>query len=358
MKQFSEIQTFNIRSYIASSMNSKALLQTVQYIRISLGSAIALGLIDSRIETSPTTLYMLTYYLGKCSANCLFCSQARSSKARADQLSRIVWPRYELASVLQKLKAVDDQRFERICLQTLNYPNMFDDLLYIISRIRQHSNLPLSVSCQPLNGRSIKRLKSLGVDRLCIPLDAANEQLFRKVKGDLADGPYSWKSHLDSLRRAVGIFGMGKVTTHLIVGLGETDQDLLSILQSSTDLGILTSLFAFSPIRGTSKENDSRPSLTRYRILQLVNYLISKRIATIRDFQFNNKGEIITSVLSLLDIEKYMQGGQPFQTYGCDGCNRPYYNEPVSGPIYNYPRKLTLEELEETKNIVRNNWNK
>ena len=34
-----------------------------------------------------------------------------------------------------------------------------------------------------------------------------------------------------------------------------------------------------------------------------------------------------------------------FETPGCDGCNRPFYNETASGPIYNYPRKLTDEEF-------------
>jgi len=32
-------------------------------------------------------------------------------------------------------------------------------------------------------------------------------------------------------------------------------------------------------------------------------------------------------------------------TSGCPNCNRPYYNEKPSGPIYNYPRPLKKEEI-------------
>jgi len=36
--------------------------------------------------------------------------------------------------------------------------------------------------------------------------------------------------------------------------------------------------------------------------------------------------------------------GEAFQTSGCPGCNRPYYNERPGGFIYNYPRPLSAAE--------------
>ena len=33
-----------------------------------------------------------------------------------------------------------------------------------------------------------------------------------------------------------------------------------------------------------------------------------------------------------------------FETSGCPGCNRPYYNERPGGMLYNYPRPLTAAE--------------
>jgi len=46
-------------------------------IRVSVGSAIVLGLIKGRLDAEPTTVYLLTYRHEKCSANCGFCPQAK-----------------------------------------------------------------------------------------------------------------------------------------------------------------------------------------------------------------------------------------------------------------------------------------
>lgn len=119
-----------------------------------------------------------------------------------------------------------------------------------------------------------------------------------------------------------------------------------------SDKGILTSIFAFTPIKGTAKEADPKPSLERYRILQLSNYLISKKLMAINNFRFDEQDAIKGINVNKTVLDGLLVDGAPFQTFGCEGCNRPYYNEPVSGPIYNYPRKLAEKELEEIKVFI------
>jgi biotin synthase len=69
--------------------------------------------------------------------------------------------------------------------------------------------------------------------------------------------------------------------------------------------------------------------------------------------QFNSESEIINYGLAKEPLSKIIESGLPFQTSGCPDCNRPYYNEKPSGPIYNYPRKLTEQEIEKIKNQLR-----
>ena len=64
-----------------------------------------------------------------------------------------------------------------------------------------------------------------GVDRLGIALDAATEALFKKVKGKDAGGSYSWENQFNMLSEALEVFGKGNVSTHVIVGLGETEKE-------------------------------------------------------------------------------------------------------------------------------------
>jgi biotin synthase len=45
-------------------------------------------------------------------------------------------------------------------------------------------------------------------------------------------------------------------------------------------------------------------------------------------------------------LNDILQDGAAFQTSGCQGCNRPYYNERPGGVMYNYARPLSPEEAQ------------
>ena len=44
-------------------------------------------------------------------------------------------------------------------------------------------------------------------------------------------------------------------------------------------------------------------------------------------------------------LKQILSTGTAFQTTGCVGCNRPFYNERPKGPMYNYPRNLSNDEV-------------
>jgi len=322
-------------------------------IRVSVGSAIALGLIHGKLDALPTTIYLLTYRAGKCSANCGFCPQARESKSRAGMLSRVTWPTFPTNQVLQKMKDIKERKLiKRICIQALNYPTVFNDVLGLVKAVRSVVDLPLSVSCQPFNEEEMKKLAQMGVDRIGIPLDAATEDVFDRIKGSSADGPYTWIRQQEALRKAVKIFGKGNVSTHLIVGLGETEEEMVRMIQWCIDNDIYPGLFSFTPVPGTALESVSQPSLDHYRRVQIAHYLITNRITQYRDMTFNNDRCLIDFGVSRNELSKAIRSGKPFLTSGCPDCNRPYYNERPSGPLYNYPRIPLPEEIEEIEKQI------
>ena len=320
-------------------------------IRVSTGSAIVLGLLRGRLDAKPTTIYLLTYRDGKCSANCGFCPQAKTSKGRADMLSRVTWPPFPAEQVLSRIEgAVKSGAIKRVCIQALNYPTVFDDILSFVGEIKSRVKVPISVSCQPLNRDKMKTLAEAGVDRISIALDAATEEIFDKIKGRLVGGPYVWERQREALRGAVKIFGEGSVTTHLIVGLGETEMEIIQMIQWCVDLGVYPGLFAFTPIPGTLLENSSQPSLSHYRKVQIAHYLITSGKTRCENMTFDYNGCLINFGVSEEQLREVVETGGPFVTSGCPGCNRPYYNEKPSGPLYNYPRQPLPEEIAE---IVR-----
>ncbi len=315
-------------------------------IRISIGSAIVLGLMRGRLDAAPTTVYLLTYQSGKCSANCGFCSQARTSRGKADMLSRVSWPLFSTEQVFHRMERIDRRDpIKRVCIQALNYPTALEDVLNLAREIKSRVRAPISVSCQPLDQRQMKKLFEVGVDRVSIALDTATKELFDRVKGTLAGGPYVWEEHCRALKDAVQTFGDGSVSTHLIAGLGESEREIIRTIQWCVDMGVYPSLFAFTPIPGTALEKQSQPSLKYYRRLQIAHFLITRGKTRYENMKFSEDNDLTDFGVPEALVWRLIKTGRPFLTSGCPDCNRPYYNEKPGGPIYNYPRQPSKEEI-------------
>jgi len=265
-------------------------------VRISVGSAAKLGLKKMRINCLPTTIYLMTP--GVCRAKCLFCSQWISE----DRLSRIQWPEYSVEDVVSRIKT------ERVCIQCLNYETVFSDAMDLIGQLE---NNPISVSCQPFSEEEISQLKNR-VERISINLDCATELLFKRIKPY-----YSWKDHLSKLLYSREVFGPFMASSHLIVGLGETEEEMIRIMIFLHDHEISSSLFAFTPLPGTPLEKQKKPSIRYYRRIQAAHYLI-----------YDNR---YTEDMDNLEVPP-----EAFVTRGCPECNRPYYTETPAN-VYNFP---------------------
>jgi biotin synthase len=342
MKDVMKFQKYSSRNSVASVPKT---------IRVSIGSAMVLGLLKGKLDAVPTTAYLMTYRKDKCVANCGFCPQARESHSRADMLSRVSWPVFPTGSVLDEIeKAVAEGKMKRVCLQALNYPEVFKHLACIVDAIHEKADVPISVSCQPLNSDNIRFLAEAGVERIGIPLDAATEELFDKVKGSSARGPYCWEKQFELLDEAVKIFGRGRVSTHLIVGLGETEREIISLIQQCVDMGVLPALFAFTPISGTAFERMPQPSIRKYRRIQIARHLLVHQTVKCESMRFDGEGCLSGFGVDKRSLLRIIRTGEPFLTSGCPDCNRPYYNEKPSGPMYNYPRGLTEKEFSSAMN--------
>jgi biotin synthase-related radical SAM superfamily protein len=321
-----------------------------EMIRVSVGSAMVLGLISGKLDAPPTTVYLLTYHERKCSANCGFCPQARTSTSRADMLSRVTWPWFKTDKIIDSIAAaVKKGIIQRVCIQAINYPTVFENLLALATNIKTQAKVPLSVSCPPFSREEMRDLSVAGVDRISVALDTATSTLFEEVKGTRARSPYSWEKHHRTLEEAVQVFGRNSVSTHLIVGLGENEKQLAEVMQWCVDTGICPSLFAFTPILGTVLQNLPQPKLATYRRAQLARYFMVYGKTRLENMQFDSEGRIVDFGVLQSMLEEALEHGIPFKTTGCPGCNRPYYNEKPSGPIYNYPRPLSHDEIVEVK---------
>lgn len=331
---------------LAKTSLEKNQLEMPPQIRVSIGTAIVIGLLEGKLDAAPTTAYLMTYKGGKCTANCGFCPQARTSQCKAELLSRVTWPAFSSQSVVKQIiPAVSYNKIRRVCIQALNYSTVFRDVYSIVKTLKQQTEVSVSVSCQPTTRVDMQCLAEAGVNRIGIPLDAATEKLFDEIKGAKAGGFYRWENQFKQIRDAIEFFGKGNVSTHLIIGLGETEKEAVTLIQQCTELGVTLALFAFTPIRGTTLANKPPPPIDKYRRIQVARYLIVAGITRAENMQFDKTERIREFGVPKEKLIRVVDSGEPFLTSGCPDCNRPFYNEKPSGPIYNYPKLVTAKEL-------------
>jgi len=293
----------------------------------------------------------MTYTQSRCTANCAFCAQARESNAKANQLSRITWPAYPLELVLDALK--EDSKnsiFKRLCIQTLRYPTLAKDLTHLVTLFKsQLPQIPISLALPPMSSQQLKALNALGVDRVSISLDAITPLIFDSIKGKGVKGPFTWNQHYQSLEVAQVIFGPERVTTHLIIGLGETEYQTIQLIWELTAKGVRIGLFPLTPLTGTPLAKHDRPALDKYRRIQLALYLLQNSLATPKQMRFDSSKQLVSFGIPKETLEDIVARGRAFQTAGCPSCNRPYFTENPGGPLYNYPHPPSEEALHQIR---------
>ncbi len=310
-----------------------------------MGTLGVLGLELVQMDTPPTTAYLQIYTGERCRANCLFCAQASGSRAEMTHIARGMYVPADLDAVVSRLgEAFKRGYLARACVQTALYESWWEDTIYLIARIREESLIPISLSVFPLGDSRYEELKSLGVNELVIPLDACTPLLFDKIKGKSAGGPYSWDGHMDGLKRAARVFG--NVGTHLIIGLGESDEEAVRIMDELWRFKINPALFSYTYIPGAQMP-EKKNSLAHYRSVQLARYLIVEGRSAYSSMRFLD-GNLSEPGVGKDIVLGIIEEGRAFMTSGCSDCNRPMANETFSR-MYNFPRKPDGEEIKRIK---------
>jgi len=279
-------------------------------LRASYGTLSLLGLVKNSKIKMDTAYFMLD---GRCMFNCAFCAHARDARTENKFLSRIVWKEISV-DMIEKLDV------KRICLQVVSYKGYKEDLENLLLKL---NGKKVSVSVRALSMKEIDRYFELGADAIGLSFDVVNKELFEKIRGG------KFENTLELIKNAAKKYP-GHITTHVIVGLGETDKELIEFFYMMKELNVLVALFSFTPIKGTAFENLPSPSMERYRKIQLARYLIFEEDVPKDVFVFNKER------LEKINYPFKNGLGKAFLTSGCSHCTRPYYNEKPSKEPYNY----------------------
>ena len=128
----------------------------------------------------------------------------------------------------------------------------------IITRLREEfPDLPIGVSIYPTS-KSPERLHQLGVHEVKFNLETATADLFAEMC------PESNREEIISaLTRSVQLFGKGHVFSNVILGLGETDQEMETCMLELCTIGVIPVIRPLSPNATLHAAGYHRPDAKR-----------------------------------------------------------------------------------------------
>ncbi len=344
---------------IPSHLQAQHYLISPEYVRISMAAAIELGLKAGRFlgGCGCGCINLLQNYPEGCYANCTYCGLARERPGLPEDNSfiRVSWPLYPTDMVAEKIAAKEAQSgVGRVCVAQVQDHRAYADLVDMIQRVhRAAPAVPISalVSATTLDEDRLLKIKEAGADIIGVGLDAASEEIFYHSRGKGAKGPHDWKYHWKIVRAARCIYGPMKVNCHIIVGLGETDRDLVELFYQLKSEQIAGYLFSFNPEPGTVLQDTPQAPIHRLRRIQLIKYLIENHDLPREAIHFDGGGMIDSLEAPETMVEVSVQSGLPFMTNGCPdregalACNRPYGSYRPGEKYRDYPFRPKTGDL-------------
>ncbi|MDH3499384.1 MAG: radical SAM protein [Acidimicrobiia bacterium] len=332
------------------------------WVRISTASAIALRFRSGRFERPFDFggINLLLNYTSGCRSDCSYCGLARTRPGDYQDKSfiRVEWPLVETDDLVDRM-AKYESTLTRLCISMVTHGQAYAHTFDITERIRAKVATPLSILVAPptLSRDRLETFHALGVDMIGIGLDAVTEELFRRHRTIVpSGGGLNWEKYWEVVDDARDLFGPWKVNCHTLVGLGETDLDMIDLFIRLCDRQIFPYLFCFNPEPDSRLGEEPKAPIDRWRRIQLAKHLVETEDFRWDRFGFSDDGALTEIRGVAMDgtdvVEQAVDGGIPFMTNGCPGpngepgCTRPYGSYRPSEPMRDYPFLPTQGDLD------------
>jgi len=171
----------------------------------------------------------------QCIYDCKFCTSRKLEK----QVTKNLTPDKIVSMIIEASKRTD---FKAVALTSAVVENpkaTIEKMIYIVRQVRDclGQDLPIGVEPYVDDLKDIDRLKKAGADEIKLNLESYDREIFQKVCGEL-DITWVFKA----LEHAVEVFGKGKVCSNIIVGLGESDRNVLEGVEALAKIGVVPTL--------------------------------------------------------------------------------------------------------------------
>lgn len=225
-----------------------------------------------------TTVFQKCIRYGNKNTSCQFCAIEESLRnettiahKKPEQLAEVAKAAVELDGVSQMI-------------MTTGTPNLKDRgakiLLESAKAVKAVVDIPLQVQCEPPDEDFwFQALKDAGVDAIGMHLEAVSQHVRESIMPGKASVPMS--RYISAYKAAVSVFGKGNVSTYILAGLGDTEEEIISVSKELIDLGVYPFVVPFTPVAGTPLANHPMPDPAMLkRIFSTLGPLLKEKIMT------------------------------------------------------------------------------
>lgn len=216
--------------------------------------------IEDAVIHAPEQLFMGLYEY--CKIGCKFCPLNSAQEAMIH---------YSLDSLYQDIDDSAGKQYSSIGITTsipynLSADDVADEMIFVVRKIREKvgTHIPIGVSTKTPSEKIMRLLKNAGVGEIRLNIEIPNRAISQELMPNKSiDEIY------DSLVLACKIFGRGKVSSNIVLGLGESDSDVLDAVRHLAEIGVIATLYPFDPFEygGKVTSRFCRPNAERiYRL--------------------------------------------------------------------------------------------
>lgn len=202
-----------------------------------------------------TVLQTCTRY-GNRDTSCQFCAIGQSLASKTTIAQKTPAQLAEVAEAAVRLDSVQHM------VMTTGTPATADRGARVLrdaaKAVRQRVELPIQAQCEPPQDFSwFERLADGGVDSLGMHLEAVSQQVRTKIMPGKAEVQLEY--YFSAFEAAVKVFGRGQVSTYILAGLGDSEEEILLACDELIAVGVYPFVVPFVPIAETPLQYHPQP---------------------------------------------------------------------------------------------------
>ena len=141
--------------------------------------------------------------------------------------------------------------------------------------VKEVVDIPIQVQCEPPDDFAwFQKLYDAGASSIGMHLEAVSNRVRNTIMPGKAE--VSLEYYFESFKKAVSVFGKGNVSTYILAGLGDTQEEIMQMSERLVEIGVYPFVVPFVPIRNTPLENHKSPN--KEFMHQILDFLAKKLV--------------------------------------------------------------------------------